>query len=59
MPLAAAAWFLDRTMQEDDRPLARLADNNVRPMRLQLLPHSRDDLARLLAKSAAHRGPPM
>jgi hypothetical protein len=59
MALAAAAWALDRSMHEDDGASARRADDEVRPMRLHLLPHASDDLARLLAKSAAHRGPPM
>jgi hypothetical protein len=55
MPLAAAAWLLDRTMHEDDRPLARLADDKMmRPMRLHVLPHTGDDLARLLAELTGH-----
>jgi hypothetical protein len=59
MPLATAAWFLDRSMHEDDGPLARLADDHVRPVRLHMLPRQRDDAPRLFAKATAHLGPPM
>jgi len=48
-----------RSVHEDDGPLARLADDEMRPMRLHVLPRARDDASRLLAKSAAHLGPPM
>jgi hypothetical protein len=56
MPLAAAAWLLDRSMHEDDQAAARRADDNgmVRPMRLHVLPGSCGELARLLAELTGH-----
>jgi hypothetical protein len=56
MPLAAAARLLDRPMHEDDRLLARLTDNNrmMRPMRLNVLPRPRGELACFLAELAGH-----
>jgi hypothetical protein len=56
MALAAAAWLLDGTIQEDNRPLARLANDNgmMRPMRLHALPHAGDGLAGLLAELTGH-----